>query len=68
MQEESQRSRPRFQPPVQQKPAALSPKAPDNTRKETAKVSVFLYVSKCVNMLNKSVRHLLSCLTYVCGV
>uniref|UniRef100_A0A7N6BTK6 RNA helicase n=1 Tax=Anabas testudineus TaxID=64144 RepID=A0A7N6BTK6_ANATE len=38
MQEESQRSRPRFQPPAQKKPAALSPKAPNNTRKETAKV------------------------------
>uniref|UniRef100_A0A7N5ZW26 ATP-dependent RNA helicase DHX29 n=1 Tax=Anabas testudineus TaxID=64144 RepID=A0A7N5ZW26_ANATE len=37
MQEESQRSRPRFQPPAQKKPAALSPKAPNNTRKETAK-------------------------------
>uniref|UniRef100_A0A3Q1IVP1 ATP-dependent RNA helicase DHX29 n=1 Tax=Anabas testudineus TaxID=64144 RepID=A0A3Q1IVP1_ANATE len=39
MQEESQRSRPRFQPPAQKKPAALSPKAPNNTRKETAKTT-----------------------------
>uniref|UniRef100_A0A8C9Z5W5 RNA helicase n=1 Tax=Sander lucioperca TaxID=283035 RepID=A0A8C9Z5W5_SANLU len=35
MQEESQKSRPRFQPPAQQRPATLSPKTPSNTRKET---------------------------------
>uniref|UniRef100_A0AAQ6AIT1 ATP-dependent RNA helicase DHX29 n=1 Tax=Amphiprion ocellaris TaxID=80972 RepID=A0AAQ6AIT1_AMPOC len=40
MQEESQKSRPRFQPPVQQKPVAQSPKAPNNTHKETSKVCV----------------------------
>uniref|UniRef100_A0A673C3Y7 ATP-dependent RNA helicase DHX29 n=1 Tax=Sphaeramia orbicularis TaxID=375764 RepID=A0A673C3Y7_9TELE len=34
MQEESQRSRPRFQPPAQQKPVSNSPKAPQNTHKE----------------------------------
>uniref|UniRef100_A0A4W6DVC0 ATP-dependent RNA helicase DHX29 n=1 Tax=Lates calcarifer TaxID=8187 RepID=A0A4W6DVC0_LATCA len=39
MQEESQRSRPRFQPAAHQKPATPSPKAPINTRKETTKVS-----------------------------
>ncbi|KAM9338234.1 ATP-dependent RNA helicase DHX29 [Symphorus nematophorus] len=39
MQEENQKSRPRFQPPAQQKPAALSPKAPTNTRKETTKAT-----------------------------
>ncbi|XP_023264416.1 ATP-dependent RNA helicase DHX29 [Seriola lalandi dorsalis] len=39
MQEESQRSRPRFQPPAHQKPAAPSPKAPNSTRKETTKAT-----------------------------
>ncbi|KAF1377673.1 hypothetical protein PFLUV_G00203190 [Perca fluviatilis] len=39
MQEESQKSRPKFQPPAQQKPAALSPKAPSNTRRETIKAT-----------------------------
>ncbi|XP_051269348.1 ATP-dependent RNA helicase DHX29 isoform X2 [Dicentrarchus labrax] len=39
MQEESQKSRPRYQPPPQQKPAAPSPKAPDNTRKETTRAT-----------------------------
>ncbi|XP_042364851.1 ATP-dependent RNA helicase DHX29 [Plectropomus leopardus] len=39
MQEENQKSRPRFQPPAQQKPAAPSPKAPSNTRKETTKAA-----------------------------
>ncbi|XP_022064248.1 ATP-dependent RNA helicase DHX29 [Acanthochromis polyacanthus] len=39
MQEESQKSRPRFQPPVQQKPVAQSPKAPNNTHKETPKAT-----------------------------
>lgn len=39
MQEESQRSRPKFQPPPQQKPAAQSPKAPTNTRKDTTKAT-----------------------------
>ncbi|XP_035523834.1 ATP-dependent RNA helicase DHX29 [Morone saxatilis] len=39
MQEESQKSRPRYQPPAQQKPAAPVPKAPDNTRKETTKAT-----------------------------
>ncbi|XP_067430535.1 ATP-dependent RNA helicase DHX29 [Thunnus thynnus] len=39
MQEESQRSRPRFQPPAQQKPAPPSPKAPSNPRKETTKAT-----------------------------
>ncbi|XP_019938004.2 ATP-dependent RNA helicase DHX29 [Paralichthys olivaceus] len=39
MQEESQRSRPRFQPPAQQKPAASSPKVPENTRKEPTKAT-----------------------------
>ncbi|KAF7666472.1 hypothetical protein LDENG_00106690 [Lucifuga dentata] len=38
MQEESQRSRPRYQPPVQQKPATPSPKAPRNSHRETNKV------------------------------
>uniref|UniRef100_A0A3Q3CKM4 ATP-dependent RNA helicase DHX29 n=1 Tax=Haplochromis burtoni TaxID=8153 RepID=A0A3Q3CKM4_HAPBU len=39
MQEESQKNRPRFQPPVQQKPAAQSPKVSNNTtRREIAKV------------------------------
>uniref|UniRef100_A0A669EWS9 ATP-dependent RNA helicase DHX29 n=1 Tax=Oreochromis niloticus TaxID=8128 RepID=A0A669EWS9_ORENI len=38
MQEESQKNRPRFQPPVHQKPAAQSPKLSNNTtRKETTK-------------------------------
>uniref|UniRef100_A0A8C9Z3H1 ATP-dependent RNA helicase DHX29 n=1 Tax=Sander lucioperca TaxID=283035 RepID=A0A8C9Z3H1_SANLU len=40
MQEESQKSRPRFQPPAQQRPATLSPKTPSNTRKETIEVCV----------------------------
>ncbi|KAM3874618.1 ATP-dependent RNA helicase DHX29 [Diretmus argenteus] len=40
MQEESQRSRPRFQLPVQQDPAPPSPKAPSPPPKETAKVPV----------------------------
>lgn len=44
MQEENQKSRPRFQLPAQQKPAAPSPKVPTNTRKETTKVCVY----KCV--------------------
>nr|XP_046231230.1 ATP-dependent RNA helicase DHX29 [Scatophagus argus] len=39
MQEESQKTRPRFQPPAQQKPAAPSPKAPTNTRKDTTKAT-----------------------------
>uniref|UniRef100_A0A4W6DT92 ATP-dependent RNA helicase DHX29 n=1 Tax=Lates calcarifer TaxID=8187 RepID=A0A4W6DT92_LATCA len=39
MQEESQRSRPRFQPAAHQKPATPSPKAPINTRKETTKAT-----------------------------
>ncbi|XP_070845311.1 ATP-dependent RNA helicase DHX29 [Chaetodon trifascialis] len=39
MQEESQKSRPRFQPPAPQKPAAPSPKEPTNTRKETNKAT-----------------------------
>uniref|UniRef100_A0A667Z439 RNA helicase n=1 Tax=Myripristis murdjan TaxID=586833 RepID=A0A667Z439_9TELE len=39
MHEENQRSRPRFQPPVQQKPAPPSPKAPNNPPKQVAKVS-----------------------------
>ncbi|KAM8744062.1 ATP-dependent RNA helicase dhx29 isoform 1-T2 [Acanthopagrus schlegelii] len=39
MQEENQRSRPRFQPPAQQKPAPASPKAPANTHRETAKAT-----------------------------
>uniref|UniRef100_A0A667Z8J3 ATP-dependent RNA helicase DHX29 n=1 Tax=Myripristis murdjan TaxID=586833 RepID=A0A667Z8J3_9TELE len=34
MHEENQRSRPRFQPPVQQKPAPPSPKAPNNPPKQ----------------------------------
>uniref|UniRef100_UPI003AAEB046 ATP-dependent RNA helicase DHX29 isoform X1 n=1 Tax=Centroberyx gerrardi TaxID=166262 RepID=UPI003AAEB046 len=38
LQEESQRSRPKFQPPVQQKPVPPNPKAPNNPPKETAKV------------------------------
>ncbi|TKS84319.1 ATP-dependent RNA helicase DHX29 [Collichthys lucidus] len=40
MQEESQKNRPRFQHPAQEKPAAPSPKAPNNPRKETNKVCV----------------------------
>lgn len=44
MQEESQRSRPRFQPAAHQKPATPSPKAPINTRKETTKVSAVRFV------------------------
>lgn len=43
MQEENQRSRPRFQPPAQQKPAPASPKAPVNTYRETAKVCLCVY-------------------------
>uniref|UniRef100_A0A671V331 RNA helicase n=1 Tax=Sparus aurata TaxID=8175 RepID=A0A671V331_SPAAU len=43
MQEENQRSRPRFQPPAQQKPAPASPKAPVNTHRETAKVCLCVY-------------------------
>ncbi|KAL4004745.1 sideroflexin-1/3 [Sarotherodon galilaeus] len=40
MQEESQKNRPRFQPPVQQKPAAQSPKVSNNTtRRETTKAT-----------------------------
>lgn len=39
MQEESQKTRPRFQPPAQQKPAAQSPKTPVSTQKETPKVT-----------------------------
>lgn len=39
MQEESQRSRPRFQAPAQQKPATLVPKAPVITSKETTKAT-----------------------------
>nr|XP_040053924.1 ATP-dependent RNA helicase DHX29 isoform X1 [Gasterosteus aculeatus aculeatus] len=39
MQEESQRSRPRFQPLVQEKPAPPSPKAPSEHRREPAKVT-----------------------------
>lgn len=45
MQEESQKSRPRFQPPAQQKPAAPSPKVATATRKETPQVCVSFY--KC---------------------
>ncbi|KAM3599823.1 uncharacterized protein V6R79_012165 [Siganus canaliculatus] len=39
MQEENQKSRPRYQPPPQQKPAAPSPKSPTNTHKETNKAT-----------------------------
>ncbi|KAK2888162.1 ATP-dependent RNA helicase DHX29 [Channa argus] len=39
MEEESQRSRPRFQPPSQQKPETLSPKVPKNTLKEATKAT-----------------------------
>ncbi|XP_072228526.1 ATP-dependent RNA helicase DHX29 [Leuresthes tenuis] len=39
LQEESQKSRPKFQPPPLPNPAAQSPKAPDNTPKETTKVT-----------------------------
>ncbi|TKS83992.1 ATP-dependent RNA helicase dhx29 [Collichthys lucidus] len=39
MQEESQKNRPRFQHPAQEKPAAPSPKAPNNPRKETNKAT-----------------------------
>uniref|UniRef100_UPI0037E7B334 ATP-dependent RNA helicase DHX29 n=1 Tax=Semicossyphus pulcher TaxID=241346 RepID=UPI0037E7B334 len=39
MQEESQKSRPRFQPPVQEKPAAPSPKATNDTHKEAPKAT-----------------------------
>nr|XP_020476761.1 ATP-dependent RNA helicase DHX29 isoform X1 [Monopterus albus] len=39
MQEESQRSRPKFQPPAQKKPSALSPKAPSNTHNKTTKAT-----------------------------
>ncbi|XP_059213254.1 ATP-dependent RNA helicase DHX29 [Centropristis striata] len=39
MQEESQKSRPKFQPSAQEKPAAQSPKAHSNTRKETTKTA-----------------------------
>lgn len=46
MQEESQKSRPRFQPPVQQKPAAPSPKVATATHKETPQVCVSIY--KCM--------------------
>ncbi|XP_058473418.1 ATP-dependent RNA helicase DHX29 [Solea solea] len=37
MQEESQKSRPRYQPPAQQTPATPSPKAPNSIRKEPSK-------------------------------
>ncbi|XP_068562850.1 ATP-dependent RNA helicase DHX29 [Cebidichthys violaceus] len=39
MQEESQKSRPKFQPPAQQRAAAPSPKAPRNDHREPAKVT-----------------------------
>lgn len=39
MQEENQKTRPRFQPPAQQKPAAQSPRAPVSTQKETPKTT-----------------------------
>ncbi|XP_060916753.1 ATP-dependent RNA helicase DHX29 [Labrus mixtus] len=39
LQEENQKSRPKYQPPAQQKPAEQSPIAPINTRKETAKTT-----------------------------
>ncbi|KAG7237014.1 hypothetical protein INR49_032899 [Caranx melampygus] len=39
MQEESQKSRPKFQPPAQQKSAAPSPKAANNNRKEPTKAT-----------------------------
>ncbi|CAB1452431.1 unnamed protein product [Pleuronectes platessa] len=39
MQEENQRSRPRYQPPAQEKPAAPSPKAPNNPPKEPTKAT-----------------------------
>uniref|UniRef100_A0A3Q3FY04 RNA helicase n=1 Tax=Labrus bergylta TaxID=56723 RepID=A0A3Q3FY04_9LABR len=39
MQEENQKSRPKYQPPAQQKPAEQSPIAPINTRKETAETT-----------------------------
>ena len=42
MQEESQRSRPRYQPPAQEKPAAPSPKAPNHTPKEPTKVRALI--------------------------
>ncbi|KAG8010799.1 ATP-dependent RNA helicase dhx29, partial [Nibea albiflora] len=44
MQEESQKNRPRFQHPAQEKPAAPSPKAPNNPHKETTKVCVCVCV------------------------
>lgn len=43
MQEEIQKSRPRFQPPARQKPAAQSPRVPNTTSKETTKVSVYTH-------------------------
>uniref|UniRef100_A0A1A8ENG2 ATP-dependent RNA helicase DHX29 n=2 Tax=Nothobranchius korthausae TaxID=1143690 RepID=A0A1A8ENG2_9TELE len=39
LQEESQRSRPKFQPPSQQKPAAQTPKASNSTVKDNTKVT-----------------------------
>ncbi|KAK5618513.1 ATP-dependent RNA helicase dhx29 [Crenichthys baileyi] len=39
LQEESQKSRPKFQPPPQQKPAEMNPKVSINTRRETNRVS-----------------------------
>lgn len=48
MQEESQKSRPRFQPAAQQNPAAPNPKVATNTPKETNKVSPSVYKCVCV--------------------
>lgn len=45
MQEESQRSRPKYQPPVQQ--TAASPKAPENSHKENNKVCLHSFRSVC---------------------
>lgn len=48
MQEESQKSRSRFQPSAQQKPTAASPRAPTDSCKETTKVCVC--VCACLKM------------------
>ncbi|KAM4720248.1 ATP-dependent RNA helicase dhx29 [Anableps anableps] len=39
LQEESQKSRPKFQPPAQQKPAEVNPKGSNNTHRDTNRVS-----------------------------
>uniref|UniRef100_A0A673C7U5 RNA helicase n=1 Tax=Sphaeramia orbicularis TaxID=375764 RepID=A0A673C7U5_9TELE len=54
MQEESQRSRPRFQPPAQQKPVSNSPKAPQNTHKER---KMYPYTDEAASVKNWILRY-----------